>query len=321
MIKVRALRDGQLVEDVAMADLPAVRARQDTLVWVEVASPTPDELAEVGREFGIHEVALEDLQVEERQRPKLEQYQDQVLVVAYGALAGTGQRPTRLFEVDLVAGPGYLLTFHGGPPVDHGPIARRVKARPELASEGAGYLLYVALDELVDTFFPALDAIAERVVAVEEAVLAGDTDVQGPIFSVRKELIAVRRVIGPMRDAMVVLLRRDLGIFSSEIHRYLQDVYDHLIRLSESVEDYQDVLAGTLDANATMASNRVNTVARNLAAYAAIFAVVTMISGIYGMNFVHMPELAWRFGYGWALGLMVACAVGLWVYFKRKGWL
>jgi magnesium transporter len=321
MIKVRALRDGQLLEDVAMADLPAVRARQGTLVWVEVASPTLDELAELGQEFGIHEVALEDLQVGERQRPKLEQYQDQVLVVAYGAVAGTGRRPTRLFEVDLIAGPGYLLTFHGGSPVDHGPVARRVKARPELASEGVGYLLYAVLDELVDTFFPALDAIAERVAAVEEAVLAGDTDVEGPIFAVRKELIAVRRVIGPMRDAMVVLLRRDLGILSSEIHRYLQDVYDHLIRLSESVEDNQDVLAGTLDANATMASNRVNTVARSLAAYAAIFAVVTMISGIYGMNFVHMPELAWRFGYGWALGLMAACAVGLWVYFKRKGWL
>ncbi|HET6749299.1 MAG TPA: magnesium/cobalt transporter CorA [Actinomycetes bacterium] len=321
MIKVRALLDGQQVEDVAMADLPAVRARQGTLVWVEVVSPSPEELATLGEEFGIHEVALEDLQVGERQRPKVEQYQDQILLVAYGALTGAGEKPTRVFEVDLVAGPNYLLTFHGGGPVDHGPIARRVKARPELASEGAGYLLYVALDELVDTFFPALDAIGERVVDLEEAVLAGDTDIQAQIFAIRKELIGVRRVIGPMRDAMVLLLRRDLGIISHETQRYLQDVYDHLIRLSESVEDYQDVMAGTLDANATMASNRVNTVARNLAAYAAIFAVVTMISGIYGMNFEHMPELGWRFGYGWALGLMVVGGGGLYIYFKRKGWL
>jgi magnesium transporter len=321
MIKVRAVRDGQQIEVVEVADLAAVRAQAGTLVWVEVIHPTPDELATLGAEFGIHEVALEDLQADERQRPKVEQYQDQVLLVVYGAQAGDGGRPTRLFEVDLVAGPGYLLTSHGGAPVDPGPIAHRVKARPELASEGTGYLLYVALDELVDTFFPALDAIGERVVEVEEAVLAGDTDVQAQIFEIRKELIAVRRVVGPMRDAMVVLLRRDLGIFSSEAQRYLQDVYDHLIRLSESVEDYQEVIAGTLDANATMASNRVNTVARNLAAYAAIFAVVTMISGIYGMNFEHMPELGWRFGYGWALALMVVSATSLWVYFKRKGWL
>jgi magnesium transporter len=321
MSKVRALRDGEHVEEVAVADLPALRDQAGTLIWVEVVAPTPAELAELGAEFGIHEVALEDLQVGEPQRPKVEQYQDQVLLVFYGALTGAGGRPTRLFEVDLVAGQRYLLSFHGGAPIDPEPIVRRVKARPELASEGAGYLLYVALDELVDTFFPALDAIGERVVAVEETLLAGDTDVEAQIFAIRKELITVRRVIGPMRDAMVVLLRRDLGLFSPEAQRYLQDVYDHLIRLSESVEDYQEVIAGTLDANATMASNRVNTVARNLAAYAAIFAVVTMISGIYGMNFHHMPELSWRFGYGWALGLMALSAGGLWIYFKRKGWL
>jgi magnesium transporter len=321
MIQVRVLQDGREVSDAAVADLAAIRAQPGTLVWVDAASPTPDELATLGREFDIHEVALEDLEVGERQRPKIEQYEDQVVLVFYAALRGSDGGPIRLVEVDLVAGKNYLLTFHGGSPVDPGPVAHRVKARPELASEGAGYLLYVALDELVDTFFPALDAIGERVVEVEEAVLAGDVDVEGDIFTVRKELIGVRRVIGPMRDAMVVLLRRDLGIFSDESQRYLQDVYDHLIRLAESVEDYQEVLAGTLDANATMASNRVNTVARNLAAYAAIFAVVTMISGIYGMNFHHMPELGWRFGYAWAVGLMVLCAGGLWVYFKRKGWL
>lgn len=321
MIQVRVLRDGREVSDAAVADLAAIRAQPGTLVWVDVASPTHDELATLGREFDIHEVALEDLEVGERQRPKIEQYQDQVLLVFYAALPESAGRTTRLVEVDLVAGQNYLLTFHGGSPVDPDPVARRVKARPELASEGAGYLLYVALDELVDTFFPALDSIGERLVEVEEAVLAGDVDVQGDILVIRKDLIGVRRVIGPMRDAMVVLLRRDLGLFSNEAQRYLQDVYDHLIRLAESVEDYQEVLAGTLDANATMASNRVNTVARNLAAYAAIFAVVTMISGIYGMNFHHMPELGWRFGYAWAVGLMVLCAGGLWVYFKRKGWL
>jgi magnesium transporter len=323
MIRVRVLHDGHEMEEADLADLPALRADKHALIWVEVVSPSHDELAYLGQEFGIHEVALEDLQVGERQRPKVEHYpdQDQLLLVYYGAQVGLGDHPTRLWEVDLIAGANYLLTSHGGGPVDPKPFARRVKARRELAAEGAGYLLYVALDELVDTFFPALDAISDRLLEVEEAVLDGDTDVQGRILAIRKELIEVRRVVGPMRDAMVVLLRRDLDLFSDEARRYLQDVYDHLIRLAESVEDHQEVIAGTLEANATMASNRVNTVARNLAAYAAIFAVVTMISGVYGMNFRHIPELGWRFGYGWALGLMVASAGGLWVYFKRKGWL
>jgi magnesium transporter len=323
MICVRVLRDGREMEEAELTDLPALRADKHALIWVEVISPTHDELATLGQEFGIHEVALEDLHIGERQRPKVEQYpdQEQLLLVFYGAQVGTGDRPTRLWEVDLIAGGNYLITSHGGGPVDPKPFVRRVKARRELAAEGAGYLLYVALDELVDTFFPALDALSDRLIELEEAVLAEDTDVQGRILAIRKELIEVRRIVGPMRDAMVVLLRRDLDLFSDEGRRYLQDVYDHLIRLTETVEDYQEVIAGTLDANATLASNRVNTVARNLAAYAAIFAVVTMISGVYGMNFRHIPELGWRFGYGWALGLMVVTAGSLWIYFKRKGWL
>jgi magnesium transporter len=146
-------------------------------------------------------------------------------------------------------------------------------------------------------------------------------DAQSRIFAIRRDLIAIRRVVGPMRDAMVVLLRRDLRLFTRESQRYLQDIYDHMIRIVESVEDYQDLAAGALEASLAVVSNRIGTVARNLGAYAAIFAVVTMISGIYGMNFAHMPELAWRFGYAWALGLMVVSAGALWVYFKRKGWL
>ena len=174
---------------------------------------------------------------------------------------------------------------------------------------------------MVDTFFPALDQIGERIEELEEAVFESTVDVQSQIFSLRRDLIAIRRVAGPMRDAMIVLLRRDLGLFTRESQRYLQDIYDHMVRIVESVEDYQDLASGALEASLAVISNRVGVVARNLGAYAAIFAVVTMISGIYGMNFRHIPELGWRYGYGYALALMVVSAGGLWIYFKRKGWL
>jgi magnesium transporter len=124
-----------------------------------------------------------------------------------------------------------------------------------------------------------------------------------------------------MRDTMVVLLRRDLGLFTAEAERYLRDVYDHLIRVVEQTEDYQDLTSGALDVNLSVASNRVNEVARALTGWAAIFAAITLITGIYGMNFQHMPELSWRFGYAWALGVMATAAGGLWVYFRRKHWL
>jgi magnesium transporter len=321
MIQVHVFRKGQELRDVPVADLSEVRAEPRTLVWVDLVSATPEELAAMGEEFQVHEMALASCAASAKQRPRVEEYDGQVLLVAYAAKPVAEGQPVQLHELDVIAGQNYLLTFHGGVPIDAKEVARRVAARPELASQGAGFLLYVVLDELVDTFFPTLDRIGERIEDLEEAVFQATVDVQSQIFSLRRDLIAIRRVAGPMRDALIVLLRRDLGLFSRESQRYLQDIYDHMIRVVESVEDYQDLAAGALEASLAVVSNRVGTVARNLGAYAAIFAVITMISGIYGMNFAHMPELRWQYGYAWALGLMVAFGGGLWVYFKRKGWL
>jgi magnesium transporter len=321
MIKVHVFREGQELTDVPVADLSEVRGEAGTLVWADVISGTPEELADMGREFDIHRVALEDCAHHRKQRPKVEEYPGHVLLVTYAAKPGGRDHRVQLHELDLVAGKNFLVSFHAGKPIEVESVARRIKAHPELAEEGSGFLLYVILDEVVDTYFPTLDGIGARVEDLEESVFAGGGDVQTQIFALRKDLIALRRVAGPMRDSMIVLLRRDLGLFSREAQRYLQDIYDHLVRVVESIEDYQDLASGALEANLTVTSNRVNTVARNLAGYAAIFAVITMISGVYGMNFQHMPELAWRFGYAWALGLMVVCAGGLWLYFKRKDWL
>jgi magnesium transporter len=321
VIQVHVFRKGQELRDVPVADLSTVRTEPQTLVWVDLVSATPDELAAMGEEFDIHQMALASCAADAKQRPRVEEYDGQILLVAYAAKPAADDRPVELHELDVVAGRNYLLTFHGGAPIDAAQVARRVAARPELARHGAGFLLYVALDEVVDTYFPTLDRIGERIEDLEEAVFEVTGDVQSQIFSLRRDLIAIRRVAGPMRDALIVLLRRDLGLFSRESQRYLQDIYDHMIRVVESIEDYQDLASGALEASLAVVSNRVGTVARNLGAYAAIFAVITMISGIYGMNFAHMPELGWRYGYAWALGLMVVSGGGLWVYFKRKGWL
>jgi magnesium transporter len=321
MIQAHVFRKGLEVNDVPVAQLSEVRTEQRTLVWVDLVSATAEELATIGEEFQLHETALASCTASGKQRPRVEEFDGQVLLVAYAAKPVPPDGPVGLHELDVIAGQNYLLTFHGGHPIDAQAVARRVAARPELAKQGSGFLLYVVLDELVDTFFPTLDRIGERIEDLEEAVFEASGEVQSQIFSLRRDLIAIRRVAGPMRDALIVLLRRDLGLFSREAQRYLQDIYDHMIRVVESVEDYQDLAAGALEASLAVISNRVGEVARNLGAYAAIFAVITMISGIYGMNFAHMPELGWRYGYARALGLMVVSGGGLWVYFKRKGWL
>lgn len=320
MIKVRVYRGGEELTTVPVADLSEVRREPGTLIWVDVVSPTEAELDAMGEEFELHPLVLETWRSRNR-RPKVEQFKDYVMMVCYTVERAATGPPVELHEVDLVSGRNFLVTVHKGRPVDAEAVAARIRAHPELADQGAGFLLYVVLDELVDAFFPALDAIGERVEDLEEAVFEGRTQVQADLFHLRRDMVAVRRVAGPMRDAMQVLLRRDLGLFGEEARRYLQDIYDHLIRVVESVEDYQDLASGALDANLTVVSNRVAEVARTLGAYAAIFAVLTVIAGIYGMNFTHMPELQWRFGYAWALGLMVASGGGLWLFFKRRKWL
>ena len=321
MIRAHVFREGQELTDIPVERLSEVRTEPGTIVWVDLVSATAEELGQMGDEFGLHPLVLEDCS-HRHQRPKVEEYSDHVFLVAYGTEPAKGHRKAALHEVDLIAGSQFVLTLHSGAPLDDEAIGRRVRARPELAPSGSGFLLYVILDELVDSYFPALDAIGDRVEGLEEAIFEGQPRrIQTTIYKLRKDLIAIRRVVGPMRDAMVVLLRRDLGLFTPDAQRYLQDVYDHLIRVVEQVEDYQDLTSGALEVNLSVASNRVNEVARTLTAWAAIFAAITLITGIYGMNFQHMPELGWRFGYAWALAVMVAAAGGLWLYFRRKRWL
>ncbi|HEY2959535.1 MAG TPA: magnesium/cobalt transporter CorA [Actinomycetota bacterium] len=320
MIKVRVYRKGEELTTVPVADLSEVRQDPEVLIWVDAVSPTEEELATMGEEFELHPLVLETLRTPNL-RPKVEQFKDYVLMVCYTAERAPGRPHPEPREVDLVSGRNFLLSVHRGQPIDAEAIAERIRSHPELASEGGGFLLYVVLDDLVDAFFPALDAIGEHVEDLEESVFQGHAQVQEDLFLLRKKMVAVRRVAGPMRDAMVVLLRRDLGLFSDETRRYLQDIYDHLVRVVESVEDYQDLTANALDANLAVISNQVAEVARSLGAYAAIVAVLTVIAGIYGMNFHHMPELGWRYGYAWALGLMLVSGVGLWLFFKRKKWL
>jgi magnesium transporter len=270
VINARVFRAGEELTDVPVEDLSELRSEPGTLVWVDVTGGSDEEIDQMGEEFSIHPLALEDCH-HQHQRPKVDQYQQHLLLVAYGTEAAIQGEPTRLHELDLVAGENFLVTFHQVPPIDAPAVAKRIQAHPELAHHGAGFLLYVVLDELIDTFVPAMDRIGERVEDLGEDVFVG-RQVQNDVFALRRDLVTIRRVMGPMGDA-----------------------------------------------NLTVVSNKVNEVARTLTAYAAIFAALTLVSGVYGMNFEHMPELRRRLGYPYALGLMLALAAGLWGFFKRKG--
>ena len=321
MIRVNVHTDAEgLEDDVPLAHISDILQRRDSLLWIDVVEPTPDELRLLGEEFGFHPLALEDA-LRRHQRPKLDHYDGFLFLVFYGLETVDG-RPV-LREVDLFAGNNYLVTIHDG----------RLAAIPEtadrwcanvanLGNRGIGLLVYSLLDAIVDGYFPVSDALAERIDQLEETIFEQhDPDAQRAIFALRRDLTAIRRILAPERDVMNVLLRRDSPIVDDALTVYYQDVYDHILRVTDHVDAQRDLLASALDASLSVTSNRLNRVMRTLTASSIILMSTTLVASIYGMNFTFMPELDWRFGYLWALSLMALIGVTLVLVFRRINWL
>ena len=292
----------------------------DSLLWVDVDRPTEGDMALLGREFGFHELALEDC-LQPHQRPKIEQYGSYFFLIAYGVsvrdLNVTGH------EMGIFVGHNYLVTVRKDPPFDLADVVKRWDADTGLAEEGGGFLLYILLDQIVDGYFDVLDVMQEEGEQVEDRIFGqtADAQTQSQIFELKKELLKFRRAVAPLRDVLDVLQRRTVEVVTPKLEPYYRDVYDHVLRATDFVDSARDLLSSALEANLSVISNRLNEVMKQLTAWAAIILIPTLIAGVYGMNFDHMPELHWRFGYAYALGLMAVCGYLLYRMFKRRDWL
>jgi magnesium transporter len=196
-------------------------------------------------------------------------------------------------------------------------------AAPGLGTEnGIGILLYSLLDTLVDKYFPVIDAIVDRVEDLEDQIFTHytTTSIQ-TIFALKKDLLALRRVLAPERDVLNVLSRRDVPIFTGQTLVYFQDVYDHVVRITDSIDTYRDLLSSTIDLYLSMQSNRLNITVQTLTSASIVLMALSLIAGIYGTNFVNIPELHWTYGYYGMLALMVLVTLLLYLFFKRKRWL
>jgi magnesium transporter len=289
-----------------------------TLLWVSGTAPSAVDIAAFGREFGLHQLALEDL-YKQGQRPKLDPYGSQHMIVAYEAAPGEA---VELSEIHLFVGPGWLLSVHWTPTPALDAARRRFASGRNGGIDTAGELLYTLLDAAVDSYFPVLDAISERIDTLEDQVLEGTADREGlrEILFLKHRLLELRRVLGPMRDTANGLLRRDIDVVTPEMVPYYQDLYDHLVRVLDQLDLYRDLLAAVLDARLSVVSNSLNAIMKRLTAITVLIMVPTLIAGIYGMNFRAMPEIDWALGYPFALGLMLACAAIAGLFFWRRGW-
>jgi magnesium transporter len=302
--------------------IDVLRAKAEHVIWLDIASPTAEDLDLLRDEFSVHPLALEDLE-KRKQRAKIDTYAEQQIVVCYEVLPTASKETSfELGEVHLFAGPGYLVSvrWKGSPAIEG--VTKRFRDRPDAVARTPGTLLYTILDAVVDGYFPLLDKLTDKIEDLEDKILAGGkaTGTLRTVLALKRELLELRRTISPQRDVANALLRRDLPLVDDLSAPYFQDLYDHLIRVLDQLDLQRDLLASALEANLSVTSNNLNAIMKRLTAFTVILMVPTLIAGIYGMNFKAMPELSWPLGYPLALGLMLLTMVGAAVFFRRRDW-
>jgi magnesium transporter len=290
------------------------------IVWVDVADPTSEDFEELAKEFGFHKLSIEDCQ-NEHQRPKVEEFQGYYFIVLYEAELVMG-RHLELRELNIFLGKNYLVTVHSQPIRALETAERLWREWTDLAERGTGLLAYLLIDPVVDDYMPLLDALSDRMDELEDKIFVDfQAEALEEIFRIKKDLLFLRRSVTPLRDVFNTLLRREQQIFSRETHVYFQDVFDHLIRVADTIDTLRDLLGATMDAYLSVSGNRMNIVMKRLTSISTILMSVTLVAGIYGMNFDFMPELKWRYGYVGTLGSMLAIGVSLYLYFRKIKWL
>ncbi len=288
-----------------------------TLLWVDAQSLDEEQTIDLlNGVFGFHELAVEDT-LHRRQTPKVDEYEGYLFIVLHAVSDGGGAS-----EVHVFLGPGYLVTLREEAVVAVEQTMSELRRRPELLNRGSDWLMYLLLDRVVDGLVPVMDRFDDELDELEDAVV-GQTgeDVLSRIFQLRKRVVRLRRQSMQQRELVLSLARGTYAQVSPETRVYLRDVYDHLVRASEFFDGFRDLLAAVIDIHLSALNNRMNEIIKTLTLFSVILLPLSLIAGIYGMNFRHMPELEWRYGYPAVLGLMVVVTVGLLAYFRRRRWL
>ena len=294
---------------------------QIPLVWIDIASPGENEAEFMRSRLHFHPLAVEDC-VRGRQRPKLDRYPGYYFMVLYSAAINPERNRMALHEVHLFLGRRYLVTVHDHRVAEFGEVLARWRSNPD-AFASVGVLGHAVMDTIVDHYFPVIDHFSDRVEEMEAGIFEGRGEQGGleRLLNVRREMTLFRKVLGPQRDVISTLLRRDLPFLSADLILYFQDVHDHMMRVVEEIDTLRDLLTGAMEAQLSVTSNQLNITMRVMGAWSIILMSMALVSGIYGMNFARIPELKWGYGYAWALGLMLALGAILVLYFRKRRWI
>jgi magnesium transporter len=314
--------DGRKVEDVELGRIGEVLAQPDRFIWIGLREPTDAMLRQVQREFGLHDLAVEDALCA-HQRPKVELYGESLFLVLRTAYADRERTSIQYGETHVFLGDRYIVVVRHGESLPYVPVRARIESTPQLLRKGPGFVLYALVDYIVDQYFPIVDVLEQKLEALEDKIFGDqfDRSTTAAIYDLQREMLAVKRVVAPLIDVCNRLMRFDLALIPEDARLYFRDVYDHIIRINEMVDTLRELLTTALEANFSLISINQNDVMKRFAGWGAIIALPTMVAGIYGMNFRFMPELDWDFGYPLVMAATLGLVGFLYWRFRRVGWL
>ncbi len=322
--------DGAVGKQLATPEECAPYLESESVSWLDVQGlGTEDVLQRLGQVFHLHPLVLEDV-VNIPQRPKVEEYDDQLLAIAHMVNPKPEGLGFYVEQVSLIVGKNYLLTVQEEPEVDSfEPVRQRIhRNRGAIRQHGTDYLAYALIDAIVDGYFPVLEDVGERLEELQDEVVERPSRrTLEKIHKIKRELLLLRRALWPQRDAISSLIRDESTLIGKTVRVYLRDCYDHTVQAIDMVETYRELASNLMDIYLSSISNRMNEIVKVLTVISTVFMPLTFIAGVYGMNFDraaspwNMPELGWPLGYAFSWVLMLTIAIVLMVFFWRKGWL
>jgi magnesium transporter len=322
LINCVAYQEGKKLSDIPIEDISEYLCHPGCFVWVALRDASPEELATMQHEFGLHELAVEDA-LRGKQRPKIEEYGDSLFAVIQ-TVEPQGDELT-VGEVAVFVGSNYVLSVRRDAQQGLVGVRARAEREPHLLSKGSAFVLYALMDAIVDRYFPIIDTLEAELETIEERIFGNGAGAQRDnierLYELKRKGLVLRHAVMPLLDAMGRLHGGRVPVLVANCEEYFRDVHDHLARILGRLDSVRDTIGTAIQVNLSMVAIDDSEVNKRLAAYAAIFAVFTAFAGVWGMNFQYMPELKWHYGYPMAITVMVVVCGYMYYKFRKSGWL
>jgi magnesium transporter len=324
LISCVAYQNGRKLADIPVEDISEYVKRPDCFVWVAIVDPSDDELTLMAQEFSLHDLAVEDAR-KGHQRPKIEEYGDSIFAVLQPielVKHDDGTEEFNVGEVHLFVGPNYILSVRKHVNIGFAAVRARTEREPELLRHGSGFVFYALIDNVVDRYFPILDELETRLEGAESRMFgtpASRKQIE-QLYQLKSMLMTLKHAVAPLMEAVGKLYGGRVPHLCQGTQEYFRDVYDHLARINSAIESSREMLTTAIQVNLALIGISDNEVTKRLAAWGALITIPTLIAGVYGMNFEHMPELKWEYGYWYAVGAMVIVDALLFWRFRKAKW-